>query len=92
MSKVIFVRHGQAVGQDSGKVLGSTDVGLNELGFEQARLLAPSLRKLQYDRVIHSPMRRVVETMNTALPDAFDPVVDRAFARDSFRRLGRFDF
>jgi broad specificity phosphatase PhoE len=77
MSEVIFVRHGQAVGQDSGKVLGSTDVGLNELGFEQAGLLAPSLRKLQYDRVIHSPMRRVVETMNTALPDAVDPMVDR---------------
>ena len=36
MSDVIFVRHGQAIGQDSGKVLGATDVGLNETGFEQA--------------------------------------------------------
>jgi alpha-ribazole phosphatase len=84
MAEVIFVRHGQAEGQDSGKVLGSTDADLNAKGREQATMLGTALGKLTWDRVIHSPMQRVVQTMNTALPEVADPTMDRRLREINF--------
>lgn len=76
MAEVILIRHGQAEGQDTGKVLGSTDMGLNETGFMQAKKLSQAVGRMHYANIVHSPMRRVVETMNTALPDVAGQTVD----------------
>tara|TARA_B100000609_G_C17162163_1_gene406789 strand:- start:202 stop:798 length:597 start_codon:yes stop_codon:yes gene_type:complete len=84
MADVIFIRHGQAEGQDTGKVLGSTDMGLNETGFMQAKKLSSAIEAMNYSRIIHSPMLRVVETMNTALPNVSGQVVDNRLREINF--------
>ena len=84
MADVILIRHGQAEGQDTGKVLGSTDMGLNETGFEQAKKLSSVLEGGHYARIIHSPMLRVVETMNTALPNVSGQIADNRLREINF--------
>ena len=43
---------------------GEADNSLNETGIEQAKQVRDEVKKLQYDVIIRSPMKRVEQTMN----------------------------
>lgn len=56
MSEVVLVRHAAATGQDA-------DAPLSDLGYRQAQELADFLRGLAIERVVASPYRRAVESV-----------------------------
>lgn len=68
---LVFVRHGRTEANAAGRLLGRTDVGLDEVGRAQAAALAPVVAGA--DRVVASPLRRAVETADAlGLPITVD--------------------
>lgn len=61
-TQVILVRHGTTDWNLQGRLLGRSEVGLNDRGRAEARSLAPVLRALDPGEVRSSPQRRAVET------------------------------
>lgn len=57
-----LVRHGETEWNRAGRIQGSTDIPLNELGREQARMAGELLARRSWDAVYTSPLRRAVET------------------------------
>ena len=64
---IYFVRHGQSMGNLNNQMLGSTDLDLSELGFQQAEACAKALSGVQFDAIYSSDLKRA---MSTALPHA----------------------
>ena len=60
--KLIVVRHGQTEWNLQSRVLGRTDIPLNEKGKEQAVELAENLLPLRIDHIYVSPLKRSAET------------------------------
>ena len=60
--RVIFVRHGESLGNAAGVLQGRLDYGLSALGVEQARLTALRLAGSGADRVVSSPLLRAFST------------------------------
>ena len=60
--KIILVRHGETIWNRDGRIQGITDVGLSDLGIEQAKKLAFSLQDEKLDAIIASPLERAYET------------------------------
>jgi broad specificity phosphatase PhoE len=60
--RLILIRHGETNWTSRGKFQGITDIGLNEKGRRQCRLLALSLRGQRIDAVYSSDLKRAVET------------------------------
>lgn len=79
MQKVVLVRHAAATGQQA-------DASLTIEGHHQARALDQFLRRFQIERVICSPFRRAVESINpfcmqAGLPVETDPrLVERVLS------------
>jgi len=75
---LLLIRHG-CIGEDyQGRFIGSTDIPLSEKGFRQAEALQHLCMGLTGAACLSSPMRRVLETVNTAtvfsgLQVAIDP-------------------
>jgi probable phosphoglycerate mutase len=63
---VWLVRHGETQWSRERRHTGRTDVPLTPEGEEQARLLAPALAGLSFDRVLCSPLTRAQETCELA--------------------------
>ncbi len=62
---VLLVRHGEAVGNREGRLIGQTDAPLSELGHQQAAAVGARLSALPIGRIISSDLPR---TMQTAEP------------------------
>ena len=62
MTKIILERHGQSIGNAEGLYLGHTDLGLTELGREQAMLTAEHLKDERIDKIYSSDLKRAYET------------------------------
>lgn len=62
MTKIILVRHGQTAWNKEEIFRGRIDIDLDEVGIQQAKLLAQSLSKLQINAVYSSPLKRAVNT------------------------------
>ncbi|MFN8098324.1 MAG: MSMEG_4193 family putative phosphomutase [Dermatophilaceae bacterium] len=63
MPTLLLIRHGRTTANATGVLAGWTDgVGLDDLGTEQARVLADRLAPLPVCRVLASPLQRTVET------------------------------
>tara|TARA_Y100000310_G_C20453212_1_gene701779 strand:+ start:166 stop:771 length:606 start_codon:yes stop_codon:yes gene_type:complete len=60
--KLLLVRHGQTDWNDAGKFQGMSDIPLNALGLEQARLLADRLKDEKIDAIYSSALQRAHET------------------------------
>lgn len=60
--KFYVTRHGQTPWNRENKVCGTTDIGLDEIGMEQARETARKLKDVPLDRVICSPLLRARQT------------------------------
>lgn len=61
-TQVILVRHGTTDWNEQGRLLGRSDVALNERGRAEVRALAASLRGLSPGEIRSSPQTRAVET------------------------------
>ena len=59
---IFLVRHGVTDWNEQGRLLGRTDVGLNERGRAQATAVAEALREFPLGAVLASPQRRTQET------------------------------
>lgn len=88
MTTIYLVRHGQNEDNANGILNGHRDMPLTELGREQARKLAASIRTqgLQFDVVYASPLSRALETARiladgAGLPDPqiYDDLIERDF-------------
>lgn len=59
---LLLVRHGLTDWNEEGRLIGRSDVGLNERGRAQAAELATALRRFSPSRLLVSPQRRTRET------------------------------
>ncbi len=64
---LLFVRHGQSMGNFSRSFLGHTDLDLSELGFQQAEAVGKFLSQFKIDKIFSSDLKRAYQT---ALPFA----------------------
>ena len=60
--KLIVARHGQTEWNLQNRVLGRTDIPLNEKGKSQAVELAENLAAIHIDHIYVSPLARAAET------------------------------
>lgn len=92
---IYVVRHGETEWNAINKVLGRTDMPLNEKGIKQAQELARSLKDLKIDVFLCSPLRRARQTAD-AISDETGmqyKIDDRLIEQDfgSFEGADRFD-
>jgi len=57
-----IIRHGNTYWNTLGKIQGSTDIGLNEKGIQEAILLREKTKHLPIDAFISSPLQRAIRT------------------------------
>jgi len=62
MTEIILVRHGETEWNVEEVFRGRIDIGLNETGLRQAKLLAEYLSGVKIDAVYSSPLRRALKT------------------------------
>ena len=62
--RLIFIRHGKTDWNVQGKIQGSHDIDLNEIGINQAMELSDKLKKLNYNfkKIYTSPQKRALRT------------------------------
>ena len=61
-TKLVFVRHGQSVGNANHVLLGQTDLDLSELGYHQAELAADAFADEKVDVIVSSDLKRAYNT------------------------------
>ncbi|MCE2435705.1 MAG: histidine phosphatase family protein, partial [Candidatus Latescibacteria bacterium] len=66
--KIMFMRHGRSRADDENVIEGRYDAPLTDVGREQAEVRAKELkaRKIKFDRIIASPLKRACETAQIA--------------------------
>lgn len=77
-----LVRHGESIGNSLRTLLGHTDLGLSELGIEQAQKCASALSSVPFGAIYSSDLKRA---MDTAAPHGKVhslPVIPRAGLRE----------
>ncbi|GAB3221420.1 histidine phosphatase family protein [Glycomyces halotolerans] len=62
MNRLLVLRHGQTEWNLSGRIQGSSDIGLDETGRAQAAAAAAALAAYEPVRIISSDLRRAVDT------------------------------
>lgn len=60
--KIYIMRHGETAWNAANRILGSTDMPLNEKGREQARQAAEELKDIRFDVIYTSCLSRSMET------------------------------
>ncbi len=80
MTTLIFVRHGQSMGNVQMRFIGQGDVPLTELGREQAQRTAKFLSKYRIDKIYASDLSRARDTaFPTASMQGLDVILEPAF-------------
>ena len=69
MYQIVFLRHGESLGNAAGIIQGQADFPLSEKGINQARVLAKYWqdKSRTFDLIISSPL---IRAMQTASPEA----------------------
>ena len=64
MAYLYFTRHGQTVWNVENKICGATDIGLTELGHQQAVQLGEYIKEqgILIDEILYSPLSRAADT------------------------------
>ena len=77
MAPFYFLRHGEATWNAEGRLCGSTDIPLSDVGRQQARALGGRLQSLTVEALYSSPLSRALETARI-VGEAIgrEPVVD----------------
>ncbi len=82
-TRLFLIRHGATALSAEDRFAGSTDVGLSDIGSEQARCLGERLADDQIAAVYASPMKRTLATASIiALPHGLTPI-----PRDALREI-----
>ena len=68
-----LVRHGETVGESSVRFFGRTDVALSDVGREQVQALAPLVRHVAFQAVVHSPLVRAQESAEILVAELLEP-------------------
>ena len=68
MKKIILIRHGAIENRYKECYIGSTDVPLSEKGFKDSTAVGKYIADINCDHIFASPMLRVRQTLETALP------------------------
>jgi broad specificity phosphatase PhoE len=68
MKKIIIIRHGAIEDRYRECYIGSTDVPLSEKGFKDSAAIGEYIADIECDHIFASPMLRVRQTLETALP------------------------
>ncbi len=61
-TKLVFVRHGQSIGNAEHVLLGHTDLDLSELGYRQADIAARAFLNEKVDMIFSSDLKRAYNT------------------------------
>jgi probable phosphoglycerate mutase len=69
VEKVYLLRHGETEWTQSGRHTGLSDVPLTKNGKKEASLLGKSLKKIPFDTILCSPLKRAHDTANIAFPE-----------------------
>lgn len=70
MSLFVLLRHGQSEWNAENRFTGFVDVGLTELGREEARKGGRALAGTRFDRAFSSTLKRAIETTEIALAES----------------------
>jgi len=62
VTKIILARHGETAWNVAETFRGRTDIGLNETGIKQAKLLGEYLSHFELEAVYSSPLKRALKT------------------------------
>ena len=80
MGTLYFTRHGQTVWNVENKICGATDIGLTELGHQQAVELGRKIlgENINIDEILYSPLSRAADTAKhiseiTGIPCRMEP-------------------
>jgi len=76
MGRLIVVRHGETAYNAEGRYTGRTDIGLNEEGCKQAKMLAEKLKNIPIDIIISSTLKRARETAKVINEELQLPVIE----------------
>ncbi|HDQ04380.1 MAG TPA: histidine phosphatase family protein [Deltaproteobacteria bacterium] len=60
--KLILIRHGETLWNKEGRVQGTSDIELSDIGMNQAGLLASSLKNQHIEAIYSSPLKRALQT------------------------------
>ena len=60
--KLILIRHGETLWNKEGRVQGTSDIELSDIGTNQAGLLASSLKNQHIEVIYSSPLKRALKT------------------------------
>ncbi len=60
--KLILIRHGETLWNKEGRVQGTSDIELSDIGTSQAGLLASSLKNQHIEAIYSSPLKRALQT------------------------------
>ena len=64
MTLIYLLRHAESLANEKGILAGRSDVGLSERGKSQSQSLAKTLKDLEIDRIVISPIKRCSETIS----------------------------
>jgi broad specificity phosphatase PhoE len=70
-----YLRHGQTDWNKEQRIMGQTDIPLNETGFEQAHQAAQSLSKVPFTTIIASPLQRALKTAEIIAQASGKPII-----------------
>lgn len=62
MTTVCLIRHGETNWNAEGRLQGSTDIPLNEVGYQQAKETADYFEGSEWDLIVCSPLKRAKQT------------------------------
>lgn len=68
-TKVILIRHGQTSWNLEKRYLGKTDIGLDDVGVQQAALVRDELRSEKIDRIYSSDRKRAIDFASLVFGD-----------------------
>ena len=79
--ELYVARHGETLSNLEKRITGREgDSPLTERGIEQAKSLKKSLEKIDFDAVYTSPSNRAIDTINIALGDRYEILIDDRLA------------
>jgi broad specificity phosphatase PhoE len=69
MLELTLIRHGQSTSNKEDRIQGQRDAPLSEEGYRQAKALGMRLRKMSFDRIYSSDLRRASQTALCIYPE-----------------------
>lgn len=73
--KLLITRHGQTDWNVQGRIQGKTDIELNSIGRQQAKIAGEKLKNQEIDVIIASPLKRAAITAQLIVGDRKIPII-----------------